>query len=379
MKVLVVIENIDEQTGGGATERARQLANEFTTKGNEVSLITTDANLYNINTPIKNINKNIKIEVLRCILKRFYLPYPRIFKINKIIKDTDFVHIINHWTALNILVFFLIKLNKKKYSISPLGSLSIFGRSKIIKRIYNVIIGKKIISSADLCIVATENEIPELLKLDAMSERIVHIPNGINLSDYEAKEDPNFLKENKLNNCQYLLFVGRLNRIKGPDLLLQAFLKIHLRYPELKLVFIGPDEGLLDELKEKTKNSEVSNKVHFLGYVTRKEKSIIIHNSKFLVVPSRKEAMSIVVLEAGIAGKPALMTDQCGFDVLNKINGGLIVTADINGIANGLIDMLDERTKLDEMGHNLKQKVLNEYLWSKTAENHLDNFKRLIN
>lgn len=376
MKILVIVENIDEQTGGGATERARQLANNFV-KNNEVTLLTTSANLVNISDPISNLNRKIKIVILPCILKRFYIPYPNIFRLNNLIKDSDFIHIINHWTVLNILVFFLIKLNNKPYSISPLGSLTIYGRSESKKAIYNYLIGRKIINNANLCIVATENEVPELLKLNALKEKIVHIPNGINETEYQNKNQELILKNNNLLNVSYILFIGRLTKIKGPDILLKAFLKIHKDFPTLNLVFIGPDEGMKNELEEETKKNLLSHKVHFLGYVTREEKSSIVQGSKFVVVPSRKEAMSIVVLEAGISGKPALMTDQCGFDELEEMNGGLITEANSESISYGLKKMLSQED-LNKMGSNLKKEVLKKYLWSKAADTHVENYKKIL-
>lgn len=376
MKILVVVENIDEKTGGGATERARQLANNFV-KNNEVSLLTTGANLSNISDPISNLNRKIKTLVLPCILKRFYVPYPRVFQLNNLIKESDFIHIVNHWTVLNILVFFLIKLNNKPYSISPLGSLTIYGRSKLKKVIYNYLIGRKIINSANLCIVATENEVPELLKLNTLKEKIVHIPNGINEAEYQNKNQDLILKNNHLLNVSYILFVGRFTKIKGPDMLLNAFLKIHKDFPMLNLVFIGPDEGMKNQLEEETKKNLLSHKVHFLGYVSREEKSSIIQGSEFVVIPSRKEAMSIVVLEAGISGKPALMTDQCGFDELEKMKGGLIAEANSESISCGLKKMLSQGD-LNKMGSNLKEEVLKKYLWSKVADSHVENYKKVI-
>ena len=123
------------------------------------------------------------------------------------------------------------------------------------------------------------------------------------------------------------------------------------------------------ELEELAIKESVEKRVHFLGYVSKEDKSRIIDSSLFLTVPSRQEAMSIVVLESGICGKPVLITDQCGFNEVGEgMNGGLVVQPSLEGLASGITEMLDNRDRLDSMGKNLKKNIKKRYLWSILAE-----------
>ena len=167
----------------------------------------------------------------------------------------------------------------------------------------------------------------------------------------------------------FILFIGRLNPIKGPDLLLKAFCSIKEDFKNLDLVYIGPNEGMFLELEELAKKESVEKRVHFLGYVSKEDKSRIIDSSLFLTVPSRQEAMSIVVLESGISGKPVLITDQCGFNEVEEVmNGGIVVQPSLEGLASGIAEMLGDRDRLDSMGENLKKNIKKRYLWSILAE-----------
>ena len=88
--------------------------------------------------------------------------------------------------------------------------------------------------------------------------------------------------------------------------------------------------------------------------------------------------MSIVVLEAGIAGKPVLLTDQCGFDEIARINGGLVVPASIDGLKQGLQVMLGDPEKLGVMGKDLQKFVRQRFDWVEIVNQYLDLYKAIL-
>ena len=119
-------------------------------------------------------------------------------------------------------------------------------------------------------------------------------------------------------------------------------------------------------------------RVHFIGYVGGQDKSMAYHASEFLVIPSRQEAMSIVVLESGIAGKPVLLTDQCGFDEIDRIDGGKVVSATVKGLENGLCEMIDSSQNLQIKGENLKAHINKRYLWNVIVRDYLKLYREII-
>jgi len=376
LKILNVIENIDEMTGGGATERTRQLSFHLSNLGHDVTVLATNYNLSASNIASLGAAKLIAIP---CLIKRFYVPLPLFWTINKAVKNADIVHLVSHWTIINVIVYVLLRIHKKPYVITPLGALPIFGRSSLLKRLYNFAVGIAIVRKADICVVATRDELPALSSYGVDESSVVHIPNGINEYDYFIKGDSSISEEvGVLVKSPFILFIGRLNHIKGPDLLLKAFCMVKDSFPDIHLVYIGPDEGMLSSLQKTASEFSLIERTHFLGWVSREQKAVILHNSLLLAIPSRQDAMSIVVLESGISGKPVVITDQCGFDEVAQIGGGLVVPATIDGIALGLKELLGDESDLSSMGLNLQKLVKNDFLWLSSAKQYSFIFDQVI-
>ncbi len=374
MKILTVIETVDIETGGGASERARQISLNLHNKGHEVKILTTSVNYSELT---RKTLESLKVVTLRSLLKRFWVPHPRFFIIARLVREADVVNLVNHWSVVVLITYLFCKFYKKPYFLSPLGSLVIFGRSKTLKRIYNFFIGKRILNKASGCILATLEEKKQIQELNLDIKNIYHIPNGVNEGDYKNTDINTALEKYGIEN-NYLLFIGRLNKIKGPDILLKSFEIVSSEMKNLDLVFIGPDEGLSSELRTLASKSGLLPRVHMLGYVPLEDKASLIKSSLFLTIPSRKEAMSIVALEAGILGRPVLLTDVCGFDEVQRVSGGLVVEPNVNSFSEGLLKLLDKDNDLDQMGNNLKNFVRENYLWSQAAEKHLEVFKSSI-
>lgn len=135
---------------------------------------------------------------------------------------------------------------------------------------------------------------------------------------------------------------------------------------------------MLNALKRMVEASGVKDRVHFTGHIGGSEKSDAYRAADFLVIPSRQEAMSIVVLEAGITGTPVLITDQCGFDDVDAISGGMVVAASIEGLQEGLLAMTGNPDKLKIMGQNLLKFTREHFLWDHMVNRYLALFSRIV-
>jgi len=357
MKILNVNHTIDPVTGGGTAERTFQMSQQLIRNGINCSILT----MATAGSAERKI-VNGRIIAIKSLSRRF--PFPRCTpsRIRQIVADHDVIHLMGHWTILNAVVYLAARNLKKPYVFCPAGALPIFGRSIVLKKIYNLIIGTKIAQNADRCIAITEAEIKQFAEYGVKIEKIEVIPNAVNEADFLVADEAGFRNKYGLDNRQIILFFGRLNLIKGPDLLLNAFFQIKDTLPDYDLVFAGPDDGMLAQLEASVTNNGAEKRVHFLGYLGGADKSNAFHAAKILAIPSRQEAMSIVVLEAGICGTPALFTDQCGLDSMAEAGCGWVVPATVEGLKKGLEFALSDDIK--STGIKARNYVVINFSWS---------------
>lgn len=358
MNVLHVNMSLNRVTGGGTVERIFQIHKSLSELGIESHVLT-------VNDPADDRKKSPieNITYLPCLSTRWFIPIPTISPIRKLVEQADVIHLMNHWTVLNVLVYLQAKKQGKPYIVCPAGSLTVFGRSKIKKYLYQFLIGRNIFRNASAAIAISSDEVGQLEEGGVAPQRVHHIPNGVNERDFDYADGALFREISGIGTTPYILFLGRLNPIKGPDLLLEAFSKICAGVPHI-LVFAGPDGGMEEQLTKQVLELNLQGRVYFTGHLGGDLKSSAYHGAEVLVVPSRHEAMSIVALEAAVSSTPVLLTDQCGFSSLADAGAALEVPATINGLVEGLEQMLVEPCDLKEMGTRGRKFALECYSWS---------------
>jgi glycosyltransferase involved in cell wall biosynthesis len=359
LKILNVNSSLGLKIGGGTAERTFQMSRFLACQpGMQCTVLTLDIDLDE--TRIRALQP-AKVVKLPCLSSRFYVPHGGWQTIQQLVDDSDVIHLMGHWSILNLLVYAAARRSNKPYVVCPAGALPVFGRSAVLKRIYNFMVGRSIIKNAQAWIAVTATELPNFEAYGVDSSKVLVIPNGVDEEDFSVADKQQFLARFKLLGKPFLLFMGRLNPIKGPDLLLQAFIQARHRFPSFHLVFVGPDGGLLPQLMQTVAKAGLKEWIHFLGYLSGAEKSAAYHCASLLVVPSRQEAMSIVAIEAGICGTPVLLTDQCGFGEVRSVDSRLEVPATVDGIAQGLVVLLQDAKCLSEIAPVWKTFVKQHY------------------
>jgi glycosyltransferase involved in cell wall biosynthesis len=344
------------------------MSRALTRAGVACTILTTDVGL----SP-ERVRELGHAEVVVCpsFWKRFFAPRVTYGEIRELVRWADVIHLMNHWSLLNALVYLAASRLGKPYVVCPAGALPIYGRSTVLKTLYNWIVGYALVRGARFCIAITPAEIPHFERYGVPREKIRVIPNGIVLDDLPPPDPSSFRRRYALSDAPTILFVGRLNHIKGPDILLEAFANLKDALPSHQLVFIGPDGGMMTTLKAMAEQQGVADRVRFLGYVGGADKYQAYFSASLLVIPSRQEAMSIVVLEAGAAGTPVLLTDQCGFSEIGQQQAGDVVGASVAELEKGLLRMLGDPVALQRMGATLKKYVEQRFLWDNLVPSYL--------
>lgn len=152
----------------------------------------------------------------------------------------------------------------------------------------------------------------------------------------------------------YLLYLGRVDRNKGCDALLENFQEYASAHPDVALVLAGPAKMQIPS----------NPRILALGYVSNEVREALLAHARALVVPSWYESLSIVLLEAWNHGIPALVNGRCKVlaGQVRRANGGLyyMFPAEFDEAADFLLNRPAER---DAMGRQGLAYVDREYRW----------------
>ena len=376
MKILNVNNTLDPVNGGGSAERTLQLSRSFAELGEDCTVLSLDTG---VTDSVRKRAGRARMVTLPCRIERYFMPSLSWRSLSELVRSADIIQMTNHWTVINALAFYYARRYQKPYIVCPAGAIPIFGRSRALKTFYDRVVGRAIIRQAAACVAVSPNEIEHIRIYGVPEKKISVIPNGIDPDDFVLRDDEGFRHKYGLPEEPFILFMGRLNRIKGPDLLVDAFIQaLRTKHIPHHLAFAGPDSGMLHELRAITAREGLEGRIHFLGYLGGVDKSHAYHAADFLVIPSRQEAMSIVVLESGIAGSPVLLTDQCGFNDITSVQGGMVVPASVEKLRAGLMAMTADPGQLEVMGRNLERYVRENFLWEHAAKRHLELYSSII-
>jgi glycosyltransferase involved in cell wall biosynthesis len=360
---------LDPVTGGGSAMRTVHATRALADRGVECAIATTDEGL---GPDLLEMLRRVRVIRMPAFGGRFRIPRGGTGALRRAVRDADVVLLVNHWTAINVLASRYAEAAGVPYVVCPAGALPVEGgRSQGLKRLYNACFGRRIVAHAAAHIAVTDDERLQFEAYGVDAARVVVIPNG--MPDVKPGDGRAFRARHDLGPGPLVLFLGRLAPIKGPDLLLSAFSALSTDRPDWRLVLAGPDDGMRGALEELAARLGLTDRVRFIGYVNDVAKSDALAATDLVVVPSRREAMSIVVLEAAAASRPVLVTDRCGLPEVARA-GGWVVPATVEGLTAGLLDATRDRAALPARGERWHRTALDRYAWPAVANRYMELF-----
>lgn len=186
---------------------------------------------------------------------------------------------------------------------------------------------------------------------------------GVDINHYKPDSNLRALYRDRCNIADddiVCLFVGRLCRDKGVHDLLRAWVALKGNFPELHLVFLGPDEeNVIPELKMLACGFEST--LHFYGYTD--DPAPFYASADFLCLPSYREGLGMVILEASAMGVPAIGSAIHGIsDALVSDKTGLLFKAgDVNHLADKISKMCNDADFRRQLGLAGRARIIEDF------------------
>jgi len=255
----------------------------------------------------------------------------------------DIIHINEARAFTTVAAALYAQYAKIPYIIQAHGSFVYGLRSHRLKRIYDKLIGRRIYSKAARVIALSPEEIRECESVGIPRHKITVIGNGIDLASWcvQREDGLNFRKRFGIPlDAHLVLFLSRLDKKKGPDLLVEAL--IRLKVYNVYCVFAGPDDGYQEYTQQLAINYGLSDRVIFTGLLRDKDVQAAYAAADVFVLPSRFDTFPMVIVEALASGLPVVITEACQVAELVKEKAGLVTPVDPTALASALEQLLSD-------------------------------------
>lgn len=325
------------------------------------------------------INDRVEVFRLPYILKFFHIryPVPNLFAFTRRIKrlcDTwspDLI-VYSHMNFLTALPIFYLKNRLKTPSVVSTDSfpgISWFYGDRVVDTIgclYTRLIGKRIFKLADGIQLMSSPLIEYVKKLDIEEHKVFTIPRGVDIEMFQPRDGDKQLKSELgiKENDIVVLYVGRLDLVKGIDYLLQAAKEIlthHDKAKSIKFLIVGG--GSLRNQYEKLASPFAKN-IIFLGY--RTDVPQLMNIAHLLVLTSLSEGAANVVMEASASGLPVVATavGEVPQIVVDGKTGRLIKPKDVAGLVKSLDAIINDPLLGKKMGEVGRRRMEQKYSWA---------------
>jgi len=361
---------------GGVARSTYELSRQLVERGHDLTVYSTNWAYFERDLPT---NRPINLESMRVYYfdnLRQYSPVDMLPPIpwyapvvaRREVKDFDIIHMNEYRSLLTVSVYRYAKKYGTPYVLQARGSLPKIMQVQRLKSLFDLAWGNDVLRSASRVIALNRREVDQYRLMGVEEEKIETIPNGVDLSLFEdLPPGGTFRKMYGIGEDEeIILFLGRINPIKGADLLVDAFAEVLSEWRTVRLVIVGPDGGQLPALKRQIHALGIDKKVLITGPLFENPAKIAAYlDADIYVLPSMYETFPNSVLEANACATPAIITDRCGSAEIFNGKSGYVVGYDRAELRDAMLDLLRNPDLRRSFGRAGREMVFAEFGWDR--------------
>ncbi len=379
---------------GGLNVYVLNLADQLGKMGHQVDIFTSSHQ--ENDDRVINVNPKVKIIHLPRVKKDLYkdvslFAQKVIDYINNNHLTYDILH--GHYFYSGLIGKYL----KAKLNLPLVISFHSLGYTKDkfggIRDIRRIKAEKDLINMVDLVIASTEIEKQDLIDGYALpKEKINIVSPGVNHHIFRKHRQSNSRAKLHLPQTKkIILFVGRIDPIKGISFLIEAVYKLANQYLSFKnnfrMLLIGGDvnsrqfwrNSEVRKIKKLIEDKNLSCCVKFIGSQPHNLLPCYYSASDVVAMPSKYESFGLVVLEAMACGSAIIASRAGGLQYLvkDKINGRLFESGNVEQLKNVLWELLNDYKQRKVLGQNAL-KYSQSFCWDKQAKKIIKIYQNIV-
>ena len=363
---------------GGCARVTYDLSRALANLGHNVDIFSMNldaADYHHMNCKIPEIFDGVRVFNFPCISQKlawkykFYLSPRLLLYLKRHLREYDIVHLEDLISPLAIATPKYCIRYDLPYVLTTHGSLPWLQDSRLLNRAYSSLYAMKILKNASRIFVLNLTEAKLCKSFGISDERIEIIPNGLNLSEYESLPPGGQFKRKYgiLKTEKVILYLGRLNKSKGIDLLVDAYSDVKEDLESTRLVIAGPDDGYHGKLIEQINELGLCENVVFTSFLSSHDKLTALVDADVLVIP-KFTGFPVTFLEACACGTPIVTTDAG--DQLDWINDavGTVVAYQIEQLRDAIVKIITNKQVHQKYSDNGRRVVHEEFDWNVLSE-----------
>jgi len=302
-------------------------------------------------------------------------------QLNELLPTIDVVHIHSVYRFTTIATARYARKFGVPYIIRPHGTYDDYlmrGR-RVPKTIYHFMLEKYYLDRASAIHFTSESELSQARKLRIRSRGAV-VPLGLDSPNYLGDKERFLAKHPVLQEKRLIVFLGRITRKKGLDLLVDAFATLAAASSDLQLVIAGPDDsGFRNTIERQIRDRGIAARTTWLGMVSGREKWDLLAAANVWVLPSYTENFGLAVVEALAAGAPVVISDQVAIhDLLSQANAAVVVECNADQLATAMGHVLDDADLRNSLIRNGPRTVAASFSWDAAASKLLKLYRQVV-
>jgi glycosyltransferase involved in cell wall biosynthesis len=287
----------------------------------------------------------------------------------QLIKEVPSVVISGGFSFLTIFSWLYSTMFKKKFII---WSAETMQTAKYYSPLRHVV-RKFLVRQADGFVVSGSSAKEYLISLGAKEDRIFLAYYSIAPELLRLDSKKKIEKKNSIEKKKRILYVGRLTKLKGVDLLIQAYKKVKRKCPSIGLCLVGdgPDEDELRKLAQSTDD------ISFEGYKQYDQLLPYYLNSDLFIFPTLKDVWGLVVNEAMMCGLPVVCSKYAGCcqDLIKEGENGMVVDPrDLEELSDSISGLISENGKLSDYGERSLQ-IIKDFTTERTTQGFVETIE----
>lgn len=286
--------------------------------------------------------------------------------------DVDLVHLHGHRHLLNHRAYAAARARGLPVVLTAHGTVLPIERKVALKRVWDRLVDGRVPFEADRVIATSRAEVRQLVGFGLPAERIVRIPNGLALDEFEAlPARGTFRGRYRLGERPLVAYLGQITPRKGVDHLVAAF-DVARRAGELRadatLVVAGSPRGMA---------LPVAEGVVYTGTLEGPDRLALLVDADVLVYPSVDEVFGLVPLEGLMCGAPVVVSGDCGCgELIAEAGAGLLVPyGDRPRVAGAIAALLADRATAAAMVERGRRYIAHHLALDRVADAHLSLYE----